>query len=87
MRYTIDHIKRTLNIGFFILLCLTVFFPFNILSQTSNLQFTEEEKNWIANNPVLNVGNERFWPPMDFVKDGEPMGYSIDLMDLIAKRD
>ncbi len=85
MGNTIFNIRKTFNFGFFIILCLTVFFPFNTLSQTGTLQFTEEEKAWISSHPVINVGNERFWPPMDFVKDGEPMGYSIDLMNLIAQ--
>ena len=85
MAYSNDYITRILNIRFFIFLYLTLFSPFNSHCQISSLQFTEEEKAWIKNNPVLNVGNERFWPPMDFVKDGEPQGYSIDLMNLVAK--
>ncbi len=85
MEYTIDNIKKTINLGFFIILFLTVFLPLNALSQTNTIEFTEEEKSWISSHPILNVGNERYWPPMDFTIDGEAMGYSIDLMDLIAK--
>ena len=85
MGNTIFNIRKTFNFGFFIIFCLTVFSPFNTLSQTSTLQFTEEEKAWISNHPIINVGNERYWPPMDFAIDGEAMGYSIDLMDLMAK--
>ena len=86
MGNSINNIKRTLNIGFYIVLCLTVFSSFNTFSQTSPVQFTEEEKAWISANPELNVGNERFWPPIDFYSDGEAIGYSIDLMNLIAKQ-
>ena len=84
MEYIVNNLRKILSFGYFIILFLIVFLPFNTLSQTSTLQFTEEEKAWIATHPILNVGNERFWPPIDFAIDGRPMGYSIDLMDLIA---
>jgi PAS domain S-box-containing protein len=50
----------------------------------SGLQLSNEEKVWISTHPVLNVGNERYWPPLDFVDNGKALGYSIDLMELIA---
>jgi PAS domain S-box-containing protein len=82
---TIFNLIRTLDLRVLFLLFLIVFFPVNTLSQTGTLQLTEEEKSWIKANPEINVGNERFWPPMDFYADGKATGYSIDLMNLIGK--
>ncbi|MFT7073267.1 MAG: PAS domain S-box-containing protein [Patiriisocius sp.] len=68
---------------------LVILLPISFLSLTAQdheIELTSEEKNWIANHPVINVGNERFWPPIDFTIDGEAMGYSIDLMNLIANK-
>ena len=46
---------------------------------------TVEERQWISSHPVINVGSERDWPPIDFVIEGKPMGYGIDLIELISK--
>ncbi|MFT5168738.1 MAG: ABC-type amino acid transport substrate-binding protein, partial [Saprospiraceae bacterium] len=83
--YTTDNMKKALSPDFLIILCLAVFSPFITLSQSGSIQFNEEEKAWVSSHPVLNVGNERYWPPLDFVIKGKAMGYSIGLMDLIAK--
>ena len=47
---------------------------------------TDEERDWIAKHPVLQVGNELDWPPFDFAENGEPKGYSIDLINLIGEK-
>ena len=47
---------------------------------------TEEQQAWIAANPTIIVGNELDWPPFDFAEGGEPMGYSIDVVRLVAKK-
>lgn len=44
------------------------------------------ELAWVRDHPVLRVSNEMDWPPFDFNKEGQPQGYSIDLLNLIAKR-
>lgn len=50
----------------------------------NSVNITDDEMEWIANNPHLKVGNEMDWPPFDFSRNGEPLGYSIDLLKLIA---
>ncbi len=50
------------------------------------LSLTAEERAWIKANPRLNVANEMDWPPFDFAEDGEPKGYSIDLINLIGEK-
>jgi PAS domain S-box-containing protein len=51
------------------------------------VSLTAEEKNWVKHltRPLL-VGNETDWPPYDFVKDGKPLGFSIDLIKLAADK-
>jgi hypothetical protein len=33
----------------------------------------------------LKIGNELDWPPFDFVEDGQPKGYSIDIVQLATE--
>jgi len=56
------------------------------LSIAGNILLTETEKQWIKDNPVITVGNELDWPPFDFVVDGKPAGFSIDLMRLVKQK-
>ena len=64
-------------------LSLAYVFPGSIDSQ---LQLTEEEKSFLQENPVIKVHNEMDWPPFNFADKGEPLGFSIDYMNLIAKK-
>ena len=69
---------------FFSSFLLLLFISLKLSAQDSTIEFTQEETDWISSHQLINVGNERYWPPIDFVIDGEPLGYSIDLMNLIA---
>ncbi|MBF0368762.1 MAG: transporter substrate-binding domain-containing protein [Magnetococcales bacterium] len=50
------------------------------------LDLTPEEKAWIAQNPKIRVHNETNWPPFNFAEEGQPKGYSIDYMNLLAQK-
>jgi len=50
------------------------------------IYLTPEEKSFIKNNPIINVGAETNRPPFDFVKDGNYTGYAKDSLDLIEKK-
>ena len=50
------------------------------------LQLTAEERAWIKAQPVVTVANEMDWPPFDYVDNGKPAGYSIDVVRLIAEK-
>jgi polar amino acid transport system substrate-binding protein len=51
------------------------------------IQLTVEEKKWLATNTLpLKIGNEIDWPPFDFVEDGQPRGYSIDVVRVLAEK-
>jgi HD-GYP domain-containing protein (c-di-GMP phosphodiesterase class II)/ABC-type amino acid transport substrate-binding protein len=49
------------------------------------LILTEEEKAFVATHRELNVSNELNWPPIDYTQAGQPKGYSIDVIKLIAQ--
>jgi HD-GYP domain-containing protein (c-di-GMP phosphodiesterase class II)/ABC-type amino acid transport substrate-binding protein len=49
------------------------------------LTLTEEEKAFVATHPELNVSNELNWPPIDYTQAGQPKGYSVDVIRLIAQ--
>ncbi|MCG8618470.1 MAG: transporter substrate-binding domain-containing protein [Desulfobacterales bacterium] len=48
--------------------------------------YTDEEIAFIQANPEIKVSNEFDWPPFDFVADGKPAGFGIELMDLLAEK-
>ncbi len=49
-----------------------------------DLLLSAEEVAWIADHPTIRVHNEMDWPPFNFNVDGQPTGFSIDYMNLIA---
>ena len=60
--------------------------PSVLLAQSGPLELTDAEREWIAENPVIRVHNEMDWPPFNFNEDGQPRGYSVDYMNLVAER-
>ncbi|MBT3360061.1 MAG: transporter substrate-binding domain-containing protein, partial [Rhodospirillales bacterium] len=50
------------------------------------VELTDEERQWLKENPVIRVHNEMDWPPFNFAEDGDPKGFSIDYMDLLASK-
>ena len=55
-------------------------------AQSAELDLTAEEQAWIRDNPTIRVHNEMDWPPYNFNVDGEPSGFSIDYMRLLAEQ-
>jgi len=49
-------------------------------------QYTVQEQAFIDSKPEIKVSNEFDWPPFDFIADGRPAGFGIDLMDLLARK-
>ncbi len=48
------------------------------------LSLSDKEREFIRSLPVLSVSNEHDWPPFDYTQTGEPRGYSIDIIRMIA---
>jgi HD-GYP domain-containing protein (c-di-GMP phosphodiesterase class II)/ABC-type amino acid transport substrate-binding protein len=49
------------------------------------LDLTLEEQAFVESLPTLKVSNEMNWPPFDYSQAGEPRGYSVDVIKLIAQ--
>ncbi|QUX95576.1 diguanylate cyclase [Marinomonas sp. CT5] len=63
----------------FLLLC-------SVASTAKPLIFTEEEKRFIKNNPVVTVGVMPDFTPFSYYVEGEVVGYEHDLLNIIAKK-
>lgn len=69
-----------------------VLLSFLIHHQTVNAQpsedviLTAEEQEWISEHPMLLTTNIRNFPPIDFILNGEAAGFSIDYINLAAKK-
>ncbi len=51
------------------------------------LDFTKEEKAWIAEHPTVTLGSDYSWAPYDFSdKEGKHSGISSDFLALIGKK-
>ena len=55
-------------------------------STSSQIDLTSAERAWIRAHPVIRVSNETDWPPFDFAIDGKPQGFTIDLLNALARR-
>jgi len=51
-----------------------------------SLKLNADEKNWLKTHSVIYVHNEKNWPPYNFFEHGSPLGFSIDYMNLLARR-
>jgi two-component system sensor histidine kinase/response regulator len=51
------------------------------------VQLTESERAWIAAHPVVRVGNDPGWVPIDFDDEhGQPAGVAADILRLAGER-
>ena len=67
------------------LLFFLIFFS-NISYANSNINLTEEEIQYIKNNPTIKVGAEKNWAPFDFAEEGTYKGLARDYLDIIEKK-
>jgi ABC-type amino acid transport substrate-binding protein len=47
---------------------------------------TKEERQWLADHPVIKVHNGKDFPPLNFFAAGRAQGFSIDYMRLLASK-
>ena len=52
----------------------------------TGVNLTKEEKSWLKQHPILRVHNESSWAPFNFNEGGNPRGFSIDYMNLLAEK-
>jgi len=67
---------------------LTIALLFVTTAQASDALFlTQQEQTWLRTHPApLRVHNEMSWKPYNYNENGTPKGYSIDYMNLLAKK-
>lgn len=59
----------------------------NIIFTNTSILLTAEEKAYLKNNPVIRVGNEINWRPIEYVNnDGEFRGIVADLFSIMEER-
>ncbi len=56
----------------------------SVMAQT--VEFNQLELDWIGKHPQISVGIDANWPPVDFIKDGQPKGITSDIIKLIAEQ-
>lgn len=54
--------------------------------EISKVNLTEEERRWMEKHPLIRVSNKPDYAPFDFIEKGKPSGFSIDFVDLLAKK-
>lgn len=53
----------------------------------ANVEFTNAEKQWIQNNPIVKVGVDANWPPFDYVDSyGNHNGVSSEYLNIISQK-
>lgn len=76
--YTLQH--RILTLLSFIVL----FFCF-LNSSAQKIEFTEQEKEWIKNHPVIEHGYEPHWPPYEIYENKEYQGIIGDFVKILER--
>jgi PAS domain S-box-containing protein len=54
-------------------------------SQNTAINLTREERAWIKDHPILKITTEDM-PPYTYVENGEPFGYSYELIKIMTKK-
>lgn len=70
-------------------LFLSLFFLLNLVflnADELSKKLTKEELEFLQKNQPLRLHNEQYWPPYNFNENGNPKGFMIDYMNLIAKK-
>lgn len=74
--------KQIINIILFALLWL---FTTSVWAQNYNIKFTQEEKEWLEEHPVIYFGYEPNWPPYEMFIDGTYSGIVGEYINILAR--
>lgn len=69
----------------FIAICLTANLAINV-SYAQEIELTDQEQQWINDHPVIRTAGGSGSPPLQFIRNGEADGFSIDYMKLVAAK-
>ena len=70
----------------FLLLSLGFVFVYATPVTQKSINLTKKERKFLQEHPVITAHNEADYPPYNFNENGEAKGFSIDYLDLLAKR-
>ncbi|MGB3751111.1 MAG: transporter substrate-binding domain-containing protein, partial [Arcobacteraceae bacterium] len=62
-----------------------VCFVFMQVVYSEQLNFSQEEKEYLSKNTPLIVHGHNAFPPFNYIENGKPMGYTYDYMKLMSK--
>lgn len=51
-----------------------------VMSQYENIYLSDVEKKWLSENPVITVGIDPGWAPVEYSIDGDPRGVTMDYL-------
>ena len=69
---------------FFIIFFLSTLF--SSINKENNSIFTDQELEWMKNNPVIKVGVDKAWPPFDYYALGAHNGISSEYLKIISEK-
>ena len=52
----------------------------------NEITLTKKEKQYLKMHPVIKAHNEKNWPPFNYNINGKAKGFSVDYMNLLAKK-
>ena len=70
-----------------IFIMIFISYLFSSINENNKSIFTNEELEWIKNNPIIKVGVDEDWPPFDYVdSQGKHNGISSEYLNIISER-
>jgi two-component system sensor histidine kinase EvgS len=81
-------VKKYIIFTFYFLIFFTNIYAATVSDTfgSKKIKLTVQEKNWIQNHPLIKVHNEKSWAPFNYNLNNTPKGFSIDYMNLLAKK-
>lgn len=71
---------------YLLILILFVSTLFSNTNKNNQSLFTQEELQWIKNNPTIKVGVDANWPPFEYINEkGEYKGIASEYLEIISK--
>ncbi len=55
-------------------------------ADANGISLSAAERSFIKIHPIIRAHNEQNWIPFNFFRDGKPEGYTIDILNLVAKK-
>ena len=72
---------------YFIFLIIFVSYLFSSIVESNKSIFTNEELEWIKNNPIVKVGVDEDWPPFDYINsEKKHSGIASEYLNIISNK-